>query len=117
MSSKKLTPGQTLWWVPRNNRYREPFEVTVTKVGRKWIHLDNHHRIDAETLEADGAGYSPPGVCYLSQGAYESETALNQAWRSLQQDLHLLRAPAGITVEKIREARELLGLSDAKKFA
>jgi len=50
---KKLIEGQKLWWVPQRNRHAHEKEVTVLKVGRKWAQLDNHERIDLETLVAD----------------------------------------------------------------
>ena len=109
MTSIQLVTGQKLWWVPRNSTYRKPCEVVVVKVGRKWVQLDNGYRINAQTFEADGAGYSPPGVCYMNQAIYAAELALNQAWLSLQQALRGPR-PAGVTLENIGEARAVLGL-------
>ena len=49
-----IKTGQKLWFVPN---YAQGFgkerEVTVGKVGRKWADI-GAHRIDAETLRADG---------------------------------------------------------------
>lgn len=108
---EKLIEGQKLWWVPRRNRYAQPKEVTVTKVGRKWAQLDNHERIDLKTLVADAGQYSPSGCCYLSREEYEQAEALAQAWSNLERDLRHARKPDGVTICDIAAVRQLLGLS------
>lgn len=109
----KLTEGQKLWWVPQRNRHAQAKEVTVTKVGRKWAQLDNHERIDLETLVADSGQYSPSGCCYLSRDECEQEKALAQAWSKLKRDLQYGRNPDGVTIGDIEAARKLLGIADA----
>jgi len=109
MNIEKLKVGQTLWWVPTNRG--SGTEVTVTAVGRKWARLDNHKRIDVETLEADGAGYAPPGRCHRSRELYEAEALLDSQWGALRKALDArYRVPKGVTLGQIEQARELLGL-------
>lgn len=107
---KKLIEGQKLWWVPQRNRHAHEKEVTVLKVGRKWAQLDNHERIDLETLVADAGQYTPSGCCYLSREEYEQAGALTQAWSKLKRDLQYGRTPDGVTIGDIEAARQLLGL-------
>lgn len=106
----ELTVGQKLYFVPAYNR--QPYEVEVKKVGRRWASAVNGRikmRLDIETLcphEDDGSG-----IAYLSREDYEQRLALDVAWRELHKALiYRDRLPNGVTVEKIAEARKLLGL-------
>lgn len=105
-----LTVGQKLWFVPAYNR--QPYEVEIKKIGRKWAHTDSYSRtlrIDVETMrphEDDGNGQ-----CYLSREDYEAKQALSAAWREFHRAiLYVNNVPGGMTVEKIAEARQMLGL-------
>ena len=108
----QLQVGQKLWFVPSSD-YKKPCEVEIKKIGRKWAHTEQHCqvlRIDVETLrphEDDGMGQ-----CYLSRDAYEAKQAIDAAWRELTKAIESQRwrSPDGVTVEKIAEARKLLGL-------
>lgn len=105
------TEGQKLWLVPSQRYMGEPHEVTITKVGRKWLTLDNRHRAAVDGLALDGGEYMSPGVCYLTREEWEFEKALNDAWSKLRRDVDLARrVPSGITVRCIHDARKLLGL-------
>jgi hypothetical protein len=107
----KLTEGQALWWVPQRNRHEEPRGVTVTKVGRTWAQLDNRHRIDVDTLVADGGDHSPPGRCYLSKKEYDEKVARERAWSDLKRAIMQYQGvPPGVTAGDIAEARRLLGV-------
>lgn len=106
----ELTVGQKLWFVPKY-RY-SPYEVEIKKIGRKWIHTESNSRnlrIDAETMTAHDADGN--GMCYLSREDYEARQELSMAWRNFSDDIRkTYRVPNGVTVEKIAEARKLLGL-------
>lgn len=105
-----MNVGDTLWWVPAP-RYGVAMEVSVTKVGRKWVTLDNGHRIDLETWTADGGNFMSPGTCWLSREAWERNTVLVQSWERLRRDAsNLWRPPRDMTVERIAQVRDLLGL-------
>lgn len=108
-----LTPGQKLWWVCLNRSpgtKRDPgHEVTVMKVGRRWVVLDNGHRIDVDTWTADGGGYVSPGRCWPSEAAYVQETELEERWGQFHQYVATqYRAPAGCTKERIDAALRIL---------
>lgn len=106
-----LTVGQKLWFVPSYNV--RPYEVEIKKIGRKWAHTERNFqtlRIDIETMrphENDGSGQ-----CYLSQQHYEDYQAREKAWREFTSavDKQKWRCPDGVTVEKIMEIRNLLGI-------
>lgn len=107
---KKLQEGQKLWWVYSQNRRGNPREVTVTKVGRKWAQLNNHYRIDIETLIADGGGYMSPGCCYVNKDIYDREVVLKKEWNDMKRDIQYQPTPEGVTVADIQAARILLRL-------
>ena len=113
MSSEEKTykVGQTLWFVPINHRYRQPEEVSITKVGRKWLELSNGYRADIKTLIVDGGGYAPPANLYISQSAYEDKVARESAWNALRAKIsNLYKVPSGITVDVIENVRAQLGI-------
>lgn len=110
--SKELKVGQALYWVPRETRFRNPREVTVTKIGRKWVQLDNRERIDIESLCADGGQYASPGQCYLSKADYEHAIKLSNNWTALRRDIESLwKAPNGVTLEDMDAVRSILKIS------
>lgn len=115
MSSEEKTykAGETLWFVPTYIRssFSIPVEVSIIKVGRKWLELSNGHRADIKTLIVDDEGYASPATCYISQSEYEKKIALTKAWDALRskiRDIH--RAPSGITVDVIENVRAQLGI-------
>lgn len=83
--------------------------LTVEKVGNRWLTLSNDYRVDKDTLEVDGGSYSSPGRCWLSQQEYEDAVAVRTAWNSLGEQMRVFQ-PAGLTLEKIEEARRVLGM-------
>ena len=106
---QKLTVGQELWYVSRR-RYSTNKWVTVTKVGRKWATLDTGQRIDIETWEVDGGGYTSIARCYLSVGECEDERELEDLWRLLRDRTSRFTVPDGLTAEDVRKAMALLKL-------
>jgi len=89
-----------------------PFTADIIKVGRKWATLDsNMGRFDIKTWRIDGGAYSSPGTCYPNEQEYNDEQELNKAWRKLSDFFrhHYTRHP-DVTVEKIKQAAELLGV-------
>lgn len=101
-----LENGQELWWVTEGSK--RAYVVIVSKVGRKWAQLDNGHRIDVDTLVADGGEYTSPGRCYLNRELYEQESAVLSEWKRLKDDMH--SQPKNLSVDDILAARKLLGL-------
>lgn len=103
--------GQKLYFVP-NNRYGARRDVVVTKVGRRWAAIGPRMRVDVNTLRVDGRGYMSPGQCWLSEAAYREELALQAEWDSLNGYVSRRhRVPEGITIEAIRQVKELLKIS------
>lgn len=105
----KLKVGQELWWVPSYDM--KPYSVTIKKVGRKWAELNNHPRININTLEADGGHYASPGRCYLSKQDYDD---VQDILLALTQIRHALGGKnintSGMTMADIAQARKLLRL-------
>lgn len=100
-----LTVGQELWFVYRERRRGASLSVKVTKVGRKWAQIDHGgYRIDVDTLNVDGAGYAPPGQCWLTREAWEAEVKRQDAWGKLRQYFdRRWQAPDGIQTSKLEE--------------
>ena len=108
----KLVVGQQLYFVPTDQRDGKPRFVTVTRIGRKWATLSRYERVDMETLVVDGGDFMSPGQCYLSEADYLNEVAVNKAWSRLEGAIrYRFSPPAGITIEDIRQATELLRLA------
>ena len=104
MKDEKFTVGQTLWFVPSDLRWNQPYEVKIEIVGRKWMTLSNSRRIDIDTMRCEGFG-----MCYLSKEAYEEDIALGEAWQKFKRRVDLTwNAPKGATIEAIRQAEKLL---------
>jgi hypothetical protein len=105
-----LFVGDCLFYVANDNR-RSTTTVSVVKIGRKWVELSNRNRVDIMSLEADGGQYSSPGTAWLSEQAYRDRVALQDAWRSLRRQIDgLYGAPAGLTIEKMDQIADLLGI-------
>ncbi len=108
-----IKTGQKLWFVPN---YAQGFgkerEVTVGKVGRKWADI-GAHRIDAETLRADGGHGTSPGQCWPNKTAWVAEQQRRELWGWFQQRLSH-QPPDGVSTESIRQAMTLLGVDPDK---
>lgn len=113
MSADKYTVGQELYfeWGRYSSRNGGGEDVTITRVGRKWLELSNGHRVDKVQLVADGRGYSSPGTAYVSREERESQVRLQAAWRDLRKRMESLPGN-GVTAERVAEAARLLGLSE-----
>jgi hypothetical protein len=106
-----FTVGQKLWFVPLHNN-RQPYEIEIVKVGRKWLHTGGNIpiRINVETLRPHDDDWS--GRAYLSKEEHDAEVALNQKWREFRKSLegYSWHTPKGVTVEQIEQAMQVLGL-------
>lgn len=114
-----LEVGQKLWFVYNTYSYRrleraEGSEVVVEKIGRNWAHLSDGHRINKESMVADGGKHSSPGRCYLSKEHYDAEIQLIRAWREFAQRVPMYGVPKGVTIEDIKAAAALLKLDGGK---
>ncbi len=107
--------GQKLWWVWSDPRTGDPKSVTIEKVGRKWITLSNGHRIDKESMRADGDGYASPGCCYMSETEYQVAKMRAFLWSDLRRKVEFGAVPNGVTIADIREAARLLRIELTKE--
>ncbi len=103
--------GQILWYVPTQRWNGEKREVTITKIGSKWLTLNNGDRAEIDGLGVECKGYSDKARCYVDRVAYEEEQALKEAWTAFRQDTDRMRkVPKLATIEAIQQARKLLGV-------
>ena len=107
METKKLEVGQQLYYVSNNRRSSTQY-VTIEKIGRKWIQLSNSHRVDKDTLIADGGNYSSPGRCYIDAEVYTKEQLRAAAWRDFKRDACSVAPHESVTLDDILQARKLL---------
>jgi hypothetical protein len=108
-STPAYKPGQTVWLVLSDNRHTcRP--ARITRVGRKWATLDDGNRFDVTNGLLDGRNYSSPGRVWLSSEAHAQHVELVKSWRQLNSATDAYAPPAGLTLERIAQARELLGL-------
>ena len=86
----KFEVGQKLWYVQSEylRRQVDPgHEVTVTKIGRKWIHILGPHihakdKFDLEYMQIDGGEYTSPGRVHLSEQHYKDHLYSLRLWSS-----------------------------------
>lgn len=109
--------GQEVFVVWNNMRHSHQSIETIEKVGRKWISIGGRYRFDPETMNIDGGDYMSPGSVYLSKEEWQREQEISSAWKDFRMKVYDQRSiPADLTVEKINQAIELLGLPITKKI-
>lgn len=84
----------------------------IVKVGRKWIYLDGpgDYRFSPDEMMIDSGGYASRWRVWYSRESYERKKATNDAWMALKNAIRDVRQPPDLTVEKIEEARRILGI-------
>ena len=103
--------GMKLWYHRNDNRHSNGSEVTVEKIGNKWVQLSgNNGRVEKDSVNVDGGEYSSPGTLYLNKEEYDNEMMLYNAWRSFMEKSRVIgyRVPKGMTLEKIIAIEKLL---------
>jgi hypothetical protein len=107
--------GDTLYYVPRDNRYWRNEPVTITKVGRKWCVLSNNRRFDRTDdkywMYVDGGEYSSPGTLYRSSEDYEEYRERKLLLEDLTRHLAYGSTPMLASLQDIRKAAVLLGMN------
>lgn len=96
--------GRTLWISSGKSGQLE----TIISVGRKWIHTDGETKIDIETGYVDN-DYTYDR-CYLSFDEFQLEQAKQNAWDDLSKAMRYHSPSPETTLEKIKQARDLLGV-------
>lgn len=109
----KLQVGQKLFYVSSSRWRTNPTRwLAITKVGRKWAYLENGDRVYVETLFVDGAGYSTPGRCYLTEEEYQKEKHKTECWRVLWNWVDARhQIPRETNIEAIQAAANALGVT------
>lgn len=106
-----LKVGQKLWFVPREMRWRQPYEVLVSKVGRRWAHLSDGHRMPVGSLIVDGGGHVSPGRCWLSREEWEAAQNRQLSWSRVRSFFdRKYSIPDIVTDEQIKEVARILGI-------
>ena len=102
------TVGQKLYFVPGASQL--PHEVTITKVGRKWLYC----RAIGQTIRVDVATLRPhedddSGQLYHDHDEYDQWIAMSIRWDEFRRMVaQRYSEPQGMTIEKIQQATALL---------
>lgn len=111
MNSEKnphnLVVGQKLFVVPnRNDGGGLPYYSAITTVGHKWATIEKYsghfkQRVDLRTLWIDGAGYTSPGLCYLSEQEYTDYAEKKEYWQIFYRALSYSPPPCSLKTLKM----------------
>lgn len=108
------TVGQQLWFESNNDYSQRPptyYQVTVTKVGRKWVELnEGQYKVERDKVHVDGGRYSSPGRLWLTKEDAESYLKLKAAWSDIVRRLSAVSVPKGLTPEKLDQVCEILDI-------
>lgn len=100
----KFTVGQKLWFV---HKHGSGFEVTITRVGTKWLGCHRRqYTINTDTLTVF-AGDEPCGQCYPSREVWAEQISLCNLRTKFRAELELLPIDTW-TIDDIRAAAKLL---------
>lgn len=109
-----LRIGQKLWFVPNGRPWIEAREVTIMRLGRKWLYVDfNHYQICRRALTVRARkGYDSLGQCWLTKAEYERWLRRHGAWRHFRRQVQdKWGPPESVTLEQIQAASDLLRLA------
>lgn len=108
--------GQKVWYQPNNTRLGVGCEYEVLKVGHKWVTFGseghNRGRVLQGEIAVDGGNYSSHATLYSSKEEYLTKTNADRAFSRLRGNLSkVYRRPDHITLSRIQEAADLLGVA------
>lgn len=108
----EIKPGDKLYYVPRDRRWRSPYWVRVEKIGKVWITLQYGMRCNKSTLVVDGGGYRSPGQCYRTAEEWEDETHLRKTREALNHwfDAGYSSNTPSLTLEQCQQIAEIAGI-------
>lgn len=111
--------GQTVYIHDYENRMDETnlAPATVTRVGKKWVHLDEswYRRFSIDSGMVDGGAYTPTKRLYLSADDFYDEEDRRRAAIALSSHTrYLLSNPVRYPIETLEAILKLLGLSYEK---
>jgi hypothetical protein len=97
--------GQKLWFEPEDRR-SAPYPITITKVGRLWLHTGFGTKISVETLRS---AERPQGRAWPSKADWLTYQEVRDAWQALRVRMDLAyQLPDGLTLEAVQKATGLL---------
>jgi hypothetical protein len=108
----EITVGQEVYY---DSNHRGLEAVTITKVGRKWLHFGNGYRA-CRTSSAVYQGDDHCGYLWLSLDAYNTKMERAKIWSSIRNGL-AWNPPDSISTDDLRKAAALLGITPTKKPA
>ena len=106
----EIEPGQRLYYVPRK-RDGKPQWLTVTSVGRRWATCGEGYdtiRVDIDTMQVDGRGYSSPGRCYLSEAEHSNDVRRKELWDQIREATLYSGVPKHLDVSDCEAVRAAL---------
>lgn len=110
---KQLAVGDTVCLVWDDGRRGAPQDAVVSKLGRKWVYIENgYYRFDVDTWRVDGGKYMSPATIYESKETWEKKVSLENAWRQFAENVRNQygNIPIGATEEAIEQAAKLLNI-------
>ena len=110
---KQLAVGDTVCLVWDDVRRGAPQDAVVSKLGRKWVYIENgYYRFDVDTWRVDGGKYMSPATIYESKETWGKEVSLENAWRRFAENVRNQygNIPIGATEEAIEQAAKLLNI-------
>lgn len=75
--------GDSVYYVPRDQRWDKPQHKYVTGIGRKWIYCGDDFRFDKVNLKVDGGRYPSPGKIYRQASDYEDKLRLDRKYAAI----------------------------------
>jgi len=113
-ASREFVVGMKFYFVPSDTRWRTCENVTVTKVGRKWVTLSNGFRFDKTSRwwrRTDGSGYSSPGTIWDSEDRYRESLVVSKILDAIRHQLQFSRMDdMKVTATDAIHAAKLLGV-------
>ena len=110
---KELKVGDKVWYVSTRGSQLEP---EVTAVGRKWVTVGGHTRMDKKTWEVEkGFTGTPQGTVWESLEAYNERKKVVEAWNGFVREVsRIYPVPAWVTLETVDRLRTITNLMEKK---
>lgn len=104
---KQYSEGQQLFWVPSDRRDGPGKFVTITRVGRKYLELNNHRKVYIESLK-EVTQYGSGAKCFETKEEHDAIVRRESLWAELKNVVSGYRIPDDITIEKLENALQAL---------
>lgn len=113
MPEPQFTVGQVVVYEHSQGTNRPEAHLSITKVGRTWVHLSNGERFDPTTMHVDGGRYASPGRIWLSEAALKRDRTRRRLYQALRNDLSRALHP-DVRISDLQRVRVLLRLPPPK---